>query len=247
MDKYAHFKTYETRYSDFDFKDEMRPSALLGVVQESACMSADELGFGYDDLKPKDFGFLVVNTYCAFRRAIRLGEAVTVETWPLPPRMVYFERDYRVTAGGEEVAAAASRWCLVDLKTFSLLRPESLGETHAKCPYRDEKAAVPPAWKIPRIKAGREVYAMTVKNSHCDHYMHATNARYADFYFDCFTMEELSRRRVKAFQIAYEKQAKEDSPLSLWREDTDDGAVCELRCGEEVLSQFRVWLEEEQA
>ena len=52
MSQYAHFKTYELRYSDFDYKDELRPSSLLGVVQESACLSADELGFGYADLKP---------------------------------------------------------------------------------------------------------------------------------------------------------------------------------------------------
>ena len=56
-------------------------------------------------------------------------------------------------------------------------------------------------------------------------------------------MEELSAKRVKAFQITYEKQAKEGSELVLWREDTEDGALCEVRCGETVLSQFRVWME----
>ena len=87
------------------------------------------------------------------------------------------------------------------------------------------------------------MYRMTVANSHCDHYFHANNARYADFYFDCFTMDELSRKKVKAFQITYEKQAKEGSELALWREDAEDGALCEIRCGEDVLSQFRVWFE----
>lgn len=243
MSQYAHFKTYDLRYSDFDYKDELRASSLLGVVQESACLSADELGFGYEDLKPKNFGFIIVNTYCRLHRPVRLGEAVTVETWPLTPRHVFFERDYRVRVGDEEVAAAASRWCLVDLNTFALLRPEKMGEAHEKCPYRDEKAAVPQSWKVPHIKNGREMYRMTVANSHCDHYFHANNARYADFYFDCFTMDELSRKKVKAFQITYEKQAKEGSELTLWREDAEDGALCEVRCGEDVLSQFRVWFE----
>ena len=56
-------------------------------------------------------------------------------------------------------------------------------------------------------------------------------------------MDELSRKKVKAFQITYEKQAKEGSELALWREDAEDGALCEIRCGEDVLSQFRVWFE----
>ena len=241
MSVYANVKRYELRYADMDFQDELRPSALLGLTQESACMSADELGFGYADLKPQNLGFIIVNTYCKLLRPVRLGEAVTVETWPLPPRLVFFERDYRVRVGEEEVAAVASRWCLVGLNDFSLQRGERLGETHANCPYRAEKAVEPPNWKIPHLSCGREVYRMQVQASHCDHYLHANNTRYADFFFDCFTMEELAQKRVAAFQIAYEKQAKAGSELSLWREDTADGALCELRCGEECLSRFRVW------
>ena len=124
---YCNRKTYELRYSDFDFKDELTLTSLLALVQESACMSADELGFGYDDLRPLGYGFLVVNTYCKFLRPVRLGESVTIETWPLPPRHYVFERHYRVLSGEEEVAALASRWFLVDMKTFSLLLPEKLG------------------------------------------------------------------------------------------------------------------------
>ncbi len=243
MSAYCNTTQYILRYSDFDFKDELRPSSLLSIAQEAACASADELGFGYDDLKPRALGFIIVNTYCALRRPVRLGETLTAQTWPLPPRHVFFERDYRLLAGGEEVAALASRWCLVDLKTFSLLPPEQIGEAHARCPYRAEKTVEPPSWKIPRIKEGRTVYEMQVRNSHCDHYFHANNAQYADFFFNCFTMEELSARRLTAFQITYVKQAKEGSVLTLIREDVADGAVCEARVDGETVTQFRVWLE----
>lgn len=241
MSDYCNTTRYALRYSDFDFKDELRPSALLGIVQEAACMSADELGFGYADLKPRDFGFIIVNTYCECKRPIRLGESLTVQTWPLPPRHVFFERDYRILSGDEDVVAVASRWCLVDLRNFSLLPPEYMGEAHERCPYRAEKTTVPPAWKIPRVRDGRTVYEMKVCGSHCDHYLHANNAQYADFFFNCFTMKELAARSVTAFQITYGKQAKEGSSLALVREDTQDGAVCEARMGEEPIAQFRVW------
>ena len=244
MSVYSHIRSYDLRYSDFDFKDELRPSSLLGIVQESACLSADELGFGYDDLRPRGLGFIIVNTYCKLERPVRLGEKVTVETWPLPPRHVFFERDYKLLCGQEQVAAIASRWCLVDLKNFSLLTPDHMGEVHERCPYRAEKAVEPPAWKIPRVCEGREVSRMTVANSHCDHYFHANNARYADFFFDCFSMDELSFRLVTAFQIAYVRQAKEGAQLSFIREDCADGAICEAHCAGETIAQFRVWYAE---
>lgn len=242
MGNYAHFKTYELRYSDFDYKDELKLSSLLSIVQESACMSADELGFGYADLRPKNFGFIIVNTYCELRRPVRLGETLKVETWPLPPRHVIFERDYRVTAGnGEEVAALASRWCLVDLENFALLTPDKLASAHENCPYRDEKSVQVPGWKIGRVseERGREAYAMRVSNSHCDHYFHANNAQYADFFSNCFSIDEFSRP-VRSFQIAYARQAKEGTLLSFWREDTPDGTLCEARGGGELFTQFRI-------
>ena len=241
MSDYCNATSYYLPYSYFDFKDELKPSALLDLAQEAATASADELGFGYADLKPEGYGFIIVNSYCEFRRPVMLGERVTMQTWPLPPRHVFFERHYRALVGDEEVATVASRWCLVDLRSFSLLPPEAMGEAHARCPYRSEKAVQPSTWKIPHVKAGREVYRMRVGVSHCDHYLHANNAKYADFFFDCFTMDELRMRKIKAFQITYGKQAKPGCELTLVREDTEDGAVCEVRCDGETLTQFRVW------
>ena len=241
MSDYCNTTSYYLPYSFFDFKDELKPSALLDLAQESATASADELGFGYADLKPKGYGFIIVNSYCEFRRPVILGERITMQTWPLPPRRVFFERHYRALVGDEEVAAVASRWCLVDLQNFSLLLPEAMGEAHTRCPYRAEKVVQPPAWKIPHVKDGKEIYRMRVGVSHCDHYLHANNAKYADFFFDCFTMDELRARKIKAFQITYGKQAKPGCELVLVREDTEDGAVCEVRCDGETLTQFRVW------
>ena len=241
MSEYCNTTSYYLPYSYFDFKDELKPSSLLDLAQEAATASADELGFGYADLKPEGYGFIIVNSYCEFRRPVMLGERITMQTWPLPPRRVFFERHYRALVGDEEVAAVASRWCLVDLQSFSLLLPEAMGEAHTRCPYRTEKVVQPPAWKIPHVKDGKEIYRMRVGVSHCDHYLHANNAKYADFFFDCFTMDELRARKIKAFQITYGKQAKPGCELVLVREDTEGGAVCEVRCDGETLTQFRVW------
>ena len=227
------------RHTDFDFKDELKFSALLGLLQESAGFSADELGFGYDSLKDRNYAFIIVNTYCKIVRPVRLSEAVTVETWPLPPRHVIFERDYHASVKGETVALAASRWCLVRLDDFSLLTPDKLGKANDDCPYRAEKTAEVPSWKIPKLTGGREVSRIRIGNSQCDHYLHANNTRYADFFADCFTMEELFRS-VSSFQIAYGKQAKEGTELVFYREDFGNRSVCEARCSGEVFTQFAI-------
>ncbi|MDE7158356.1 MAG: hypothetical protein K2N74_02175 [Clostridiales bacterium] len=243
MSVYCHSTDYRLRTADMDFKDELKLSALLSLTQESACLSADELGFGYDDLRPKKMGFIIVNTYCELYRPIRYGKSdITVETWPRPPRHVIFERAYRVKCEGELMAALTSRWCLVDLNNFSLLTPDKLGKAHTDCPYNPQQVLDVSNWKIPKIgEDGKEVARVTVKNSLCDHYFHANNARYADLFFDCFTMDELAARPVKSFQITYGKQAKEDCEVRLIRKDYEDGVSrCEAYADTELLSQFSV-------
>ena len=221
MNVYANIRKYDLRYTDFDFKDDLKLSALLALTQESACASADELGFGYDDLKPKGLGFIVANTHCRFLRPVLLGDSLTVETWPLPPRHVIFERDYKVQNGrGEEVARLASRWCLVDLATFSLLSPEKLGKAHECCPYRDEKALDVASWKIP------------------DHYMHVNNTRYPDLFMDCFSMDELAKLRIASFAISYLKQIKAGSEVTFTRDDGENCTILEAFSGGELCTQL---------
>ena len=50
---YKNIKKYELRYTDVDAYDNLKLSSLLSFLEESACLSADELGFGYTDVAPR--------------------------------------------------------------------------------------------------------------------------------------------------------------------------------------------------
>lgn len=240
MKDYCHERSFELKYSDVDYKDELKASALLAFVQEAACSSADELGFGYEDLKPHGYGFLVIATYCECLRPMCLGDVITVQTWPLPPRHVIYERDYRILNGAGEVCAnLASRWCLIDLEKMELLTPDRL-EAHTRCPYNPNKSTNA-VWKIGKLNGeGRLCYSMKIAPSHCDHYLHANNTRYADFFLDCFSMEELSARPIKTFQISYIKQIKEGQEVFFYRKDEGETCTLEARVEGELMTQFCV-------
>ena len=115
---YRNIHTYDIRYTDVDFKDELKLSSLLSVLEESACYSADELGFGYDDISPKGIGFILANWYIELYRPIKLKEKLTVHTWPRTPKNTIFIRDFELYSGEEKVGVCTTRWCMVDLATF---------------------------------------------------------------------------------------------------------------------------------
>ena len=244
MSGYFFRKNFDVLYADCNDRDEIRPASLLTYAQEVAGLSADELGFGYDDTIKDGCGFFIASTYCEIYAPVHPKDVLTLSSWPLPPRHVIFERDYDFTRGGERVAAMASRWCLVDIKSGKLLPPERL-KAHATTPYRAEQV-LSPDFSLPKLREeGEKVYSMTVRSSHLDHFSHVNNTKYADFFMDCFTQEELKGKRVKTFKISYAKQVKAGQELTFFRKDMEGGTAFEARVEGEPTTRFFVTFEGE--
>ncbi len=248
MGEYRHVKEFAIKYCDVDFKDELKVSAALSYMEEVACSSADELGFGYAFVKPRGYAFMVTNIRCDFLRPVPLGENVLVKTWPTPPSHVVFGREYQFTDGaGNPYINATSRWCLIDRNTGKLLQSKVI-DNQDYSTYNTEKLIEDVRWKIPTFarEEGELGYVFTVANSEYDHNMHVNNTRYADYCFNCFTVEELSKKRLKKFVISYVKQCKEGETLSFYRKRQEDGSylVHGFNGANELVTQSHVFFEE---
>lgn len=240
---YLHSKNYEIKYTDVDFRDRVKPSALLSFMQESACLSADELGFGYRHLQPKNIGFILANWYVEMYRTLSYGDIVTVKTWPVKPKKLIVFRDFEVYVGEEKVGVGTSRWCLVDLSKFSML-PSSAIFDDLDLEFNDFRSTPFNSWKIPEIGSGEVVFEKYVAYSDCDHYNHANNTKYADMLFDAFTLEELRDKRLSTMQISYIKQCKCGEKLEFIKRREDDGVwIVEGRVDGELRVQFKVGLQ----
>ncbi len=225
MEKYVHKKEFSVRYCDVDFKDELKPSAALSYMEEVACSSADELGFGYAFVKPKGYAFMLTNIYAEFTSPVPLGECLRVHTWPCIPTRATFGREYQfLSPSGEIYMNATSRWCLIDWRTGKLL-PSKAIDNQDYSTYNTDKLFESVQWKSPvfSMEEGELRFSMTVANSEYDHNMHVNNTRYADYCFNCFTVAELAEKRLKGFTIAYIKQCREGDRLSFYRKPTEDG------------------------
>ena len=79
---------------------------------------------------------------------------------------------------------------------------------------------------------------MTARASHLDHYRHVNNAKYVDFFTDCFSREERERKSLKSFRISYSKQVKEGETLLFYRKDAPEGISFEARLNGEATTRF---------
>lgn len=241
---YRNVKKYEIRYTDADVYDNLKLSSLLSFLEESACCSADELGFGYNAISPKGIGFIIVNWYIELFRPLRLGEEVEVHTWPLAPKFYIFNRDFEIFNEGEKVGVATARWCMIDTQTFAMLPISSFFKQGDFDDYNTERSVVVKGWKIPPVEKEQISYSKPVALSDYDHYFHVNNTKYADFMLDVFTLDELKNKFTKEIRITYVKQCKLGETIDFYRQDGEDGVVIEGRVGGETRVQMKVRLDE---
>lgn len=248
MKPYEHIKEFSMKYCDVDFKDEAKLSTILAYLEEVACSSADELGFGYSFVKPRGYAFMVTNICCEFLRPIPLGETVLVKTWPNPPSHVIFGREYQILApSGRLYMNASSRWCLVDMQTGKLLQSKVI-DNQDYASYNPAKALENVRWKLPALKRedAELKFTITIANSEYDHNMHVNNTRYADYFLNCFSVAELAARKLKRALISYVRQCREGETLRFYRQRQEDGSylICGFNEADEVVAQASVAFEE---
>lgn len=237
---YRHIKDYELKYTDVDVYDNLKLSSLLSFLEESACLSASELGFGYDDVSPLHFGFILVNIYIKLEKQIKLGDVLTVHTWPLKPSRAIFLRDSELYVGSEKVGLATARWCMINTNSFTILPSSAFFKEGFFDSYNTQRSIEFSNWKIPLISEGEYSYSKRLAYSDYDHYYHVNNTKYADFVLDVFSVKELENKNISSVKITYVKQCKEGEVLDFVREAREGGFLIEGRVSGELRIQAEI-------
>ncbi len=116
---------YLVRPTECGASDRLAPSALLDLFQEAAGADADRLGFGLDAMRAAGRAWVLHRIAVRVTGAMpRIGEGVTVETWPAPAEGALSARHALVTADdGAPIAAITTRWLYIDAARRRPLRP----------------------------------------------------------------------------------------------------------------------------
>ncbi len=248
--KYEHVKNFTTRSGEVDFKDELKVSSVFAYLEEVACSSAEELGFGYDYIREKGYAFMISGISCVFHKTVGFQKPIKVTTWPTPPSHVIFGREYKIFDEKDELCVeASSRWFLYDQKREKLVHSKAI-DNQDYSTYNTEKVLDNVRWKLPFFKKEEGVFGYSIKiaNSEYDHNLHVNNTNYADYSLNCFSVAELAVRKLVRFTIAYLKQCKENETLYFYKKDCGNGEyiVQGFNEADEVVSQAQIFFAEKE-
>ena len=193
-----------------------RPAVLLYLVQEAAGAHCALLNVDRSNLG--DLFWAITRTRVQVSRLPKLGETVTVKTWPMPTTRVAYPRSVvAYDAQGEELFRSITLWVLMDENTRTMVLPGKSGVL-VDGTLTGLELAVPHAIAArPMANTCRKqvTYSLLDQNGHMN------NTRYMDWLDDLLPSAFHKAHRVQEFTLCYMNEAREGDAVDLHFELTD--------------------------
>lgn len=221
-----HRKKHTVQLSDVDFNKKLKLSTLFVYFQDLATEHSEMLGKGRDVLQKDNLIWVIASARVDIERYPVWNEEILVETWPLQPDKVNFERDFIVyDENNDVIVRAVTNWVIIDINSRRLKRSKVI---NPEFPEADRERAID--CSLERINESgslKEVYRKTVGYSDIDMNEHLNNSRYLDYIMDCFNMDEHKNYFTKSVEVNYIHEALPGDTIILKKgiDEANEGTV----------------------
>lgn len=189
-----------------------KASSLLLFAQEAAAGHCHELSLDWDTLAKQGLFWAVLRHKVLISRLPVAGDAITLQTWPMPTTRVAFPRScVAFDQNGQEVFRSVSIWVLMDTKTRNMVLPGKSG-IELTGTLRGNELEIP-ASLHPALYENRD--CRQVRFCDLDRNGHMNNTRYLDWIDDLLQSQFHADHPVREITVCYLSEAKEGDLLEL--------------------------------
>lgn len=186
--KADHIDRYTVRSYEVTHEEQLRPVALLRMLQETAWNHARILGKGFSQRAHGELFWVLARLRVSLRRYPVWGESFTIRTYPVGTERLLAVREFVLCAEDEEIGAAWSGWLIVDGGGGRPIRPQSVVADVQTLPgsYQGSTARLPAVEEAARIRSSGAARLHDI-----DQYRHVNNASYLEWVLDALAPHEL--------------------------------------------------------
>lgn len=222
---------------------ELRPSAIVRMLQEAAIEASTAAGFPEGWYRKAGSQWIVRRTWLGIDDPLRGGDPAEVATWVADVRRVRSRRDYEIRSAGKLVARAWSDWVYVDLTRARPARvPDEMIAAFAPTHAGDEIPREPLA--VGEVPEDAFLHERPVLLRDLDGLGHVNNAVAVDVFEEALVaaleragwpLERIAAEgralALAEIDVEYLDQARLGSTLDgqLWRRE-DDGVALRAAC-----------------
>ncbi len=220
-------KNYHVDYGDSDYYKKLKLSSLFNYLQDIASLHSENLGIGINDIGQKHgVAWVLIRIMVDVERIPKWNEDIIVETWPIEPKKLEFERDFIVKdAEGNILVRAISSWVIMNIEKREINKTELIRIDYP--PFVEERAINKRMSKLKPNGHLQLVYKKLIGYSDIDINGHLNNSKYIDYITDCFSMEKHGEYSVESIQVSYISEALAGDTIVFYKDisNLEDGSV----------------------
>ena len=196
------------KYSEIDQNFAMKPFALLNFLQDIASKNAEDWGFGYSYIHPRNYAWFLIKYRMEFEEYPFDIQELTLKTEPRGFNKLFAFRDFELFSGEKLLGRMHSMWSIVDIKSRSIVPISSaIPDNPHMVPFqkRDDDLSFS---KITTITAPSIEKEFEVRYNDIDVNGHANNGNYIVWAFEPLSFEFKNSLKIKTIDMIYKKEAK---------------------------------------
>ena len=200
-------KNIDVKYSEMDFDKGLKPYSLLNYFQDVASENAEEWGFGYSYITPKNLMWVLLKYSIEFEEYPVDIYKLKVKTAPRGYNKLFAYRDFELYSGEKLLGRAASMWSLVDFTNMTLANPdEALNNPYmVKHETKDDDLKFGKISNIEKVDIEKE---FEVRYNDLDVNHHANNGNYIVWALEPLDYDFKVKHKPKIIDMIFKKEAK---------------------------------------
>lgn len=207
--------------ADVDMYARMRPGAVVNLLIQAAITSADQLGFGFNELEQHKLFWVLSRLTIEFNKVPNWNAHLHVETWPKDVDRFLYLRDFIVRDKNEAIVLkATSGWLAVNMESK---RPAIIEGIQANMfdELKNKRALDYPPEKLSFVPKGNSI---SVVSSYFDIDLnkHVTATRYIDWMMDTFSADFHEHHYPVKLSVNYLRETKLEEHIELRKMKSDN-------------------------
>lgn len=230
---------YTVAVDEVDFSERLKPSAVLQYFQDLATLHANVLGIGFQKMLKANLIWVLTRMTVNYNRYPKIGEKITVTTFPEKPHVADAIRDYYITdENGKTIISGSSKWVVIDFNNHMIRRCSNLFD------FEDSKyIPYAPFENANRTLSDKDcdyecIMSDKVHICELDRNVHMNNARYGDIMLNSFSIDWLKKHSIQKFDINFLSELKYGDCYNVYK-STEKGLTTSLRAEKDDKIAFR--------
>jgi len=196
------------KYSEIDQNMAMKPFALLNFLQDIASKNAEDWGFGYSYIHPRNYAWFLIKYRMEFEQYPFDIQELTLKTEPRGYNKLFAYRDFELYSDNKLLGRMHSMWSVVDVDSRSIVPvPTAIPDNPYMTAFTKREDDLSFA-KITAITKPSIEKFFEVRYNDIDVNGHANNGNYIVWALEPLSFEFKNNHCIKTLDMVYKKEAK---------------------------------------